>query len=160
SSAEPAPASCGCHCPVRLSSCGRAGCAPAHLIDALGGRDKGFSELPQLRQIGRCGVDWFGTGLDGTMHARAPFRPIRRVRRCPMRTPHARSSPVRLALAGLAAAGVLALTAAPPAGASSFTVTTSADSGAGSLRQALASAAANPGADTITVAPGVGTITL
>ena len=50
---------------------------------------------------------------------------------------------------------------AGPAAAASFTVTTLADSGAGSLRQAITSANAAGGADTISFAPGVtGIITL
>ncbi len=60
------------------------------------------------------------------------------------------------------AALVLALLAAPLS-ATTFTVTTSADSGAGSLRQAILDANANPGADTIEfniVGSGVQTISL
>ena len=59
-------------------------------------------------------------------------------------------------------AGLLFLAAAPLC-AATFTVTTTADSGAGSLRQAILDANANPGADTITFAipgPGVHTIVL
>src|SRR5262245_24322462 len=43
----------------------------------------------------------------------------------------------------------LLLLAATPLGAATFTVTTTADSGAGSLRDAIAQANAAPGADTI-----------
>ncbi len=59
-------------------------------------------------------------------------------------------------------APVLALFAAPLS-ATTFTVTTTADSGAGSLRQAILDANANPGADTIAfniVGSGVQTISL
>src|SRR5690606_15559995 len=49
---------------------------------------------------------------------------------------------------------------AGPAGAASFEVTTTADSGAGSLRQAIIDANGNGQADTITFAPGLGTIDL
>lgn len=48
---------------------------------------------------------------------------------------------------------------AGPSLAADFSVTTSADSGPGSLRQAVAAANAHPGADTISIG-GVGTITL
>ncbi len=61
----------------------------------------------------------------------------------------------RLAL-GLAAAGCLAV-----AQAATFTVSSTADSGAGSLRQAILDANAAPGADTIVFAAGAnGTITV
>ena len=64
-----------------------------------------------------------------------------------------------LGAAGLAASG--AVLAASPASAAGFTVTTLADSGAGSLRQAILDANAAPGADTITFDSTVtGTITL
>ena len=54
-----------------------------------------------------------------------------------------------------------ALCAAPAAHAATFTVTSLADSGAGSLRAAIVSANAAAGADTITFQPGLtGTITL
>ena len=54
----------------------------------------------------------------------------------------------------------LALPAAPAEGAT-FTVTTTADSGPGSLRQAILDANGNPGADTIAFAiPGSGVQTL
>ena len=46
------------------------------------------------------------------------------------------------------------LTPAAPAAAATFTVTNTANSGAGSLRQAILDANANPGADTITFAIG------
>ena len=46
------------------------------------------------------------------------------------------------------------LTPAAPAHAATYTVTTTANSGAGSLRQAILDANANPGADTITFAIG------
>jgi hypothetical protein len=55
------------------------------------------------------------------------------------------------------------LFAAAPLGAATFTVTTTADSGAGSLRQAIFDANAAPGADTIAfniAGPGVHTIVL
>ena len=44
--------------------------------------------------------------------------------------------------------------ASPLAGAATFTVTTLGDAGAGTLRDAIAQANANAGADTITFAPG------
>ncbi len=46
------------------------------------------------------------------------------------------------------------------AGAAEYNVTNANNSGAGSLRQALANAESNPGADTVAVQAGVGTITL
>ncbi len=59
------------------------------------------------------------------------------------------------------AALVLALSAAASTGAATFTVTTNADSGAGSLRQAILDANANPGADTINFnIPGAGVHTI
>src|SRR2546427_9714306 len=55
----------------------------------------------------------------------------------------------------------LLLLGAPSAGAATYTVTNTSDSGGGSLRQAIADANANPGADTIAFAPGAsGQITL
>jgi hypothetical protein len=64
----------------------------------------------------------------------------------------------------LIAAATLSLTAAAvPLSAATFTVTTTADSGAGSLRQAILDAEAAPGADTIQFnipGPGVHTIFL
>ncbi|MCU1455851.1 MAG: in-like serine protease [Acidimicrobiales bacterium] len=72
---------------------------------------------------------------------------------------------VRRGLAGpalavlIAAAAVVALGSAA-ANASAFTVTNNHDAGAGSLRAAIAAAAASSADDTITVQPGVGTITL
>jgi len=61
----------------------------------------------------------------------------------------------RLALAGLALAATL------PAAAATFSVTTAADTGAGSMRQAILDANANPGADTIHFAiPGSGVQTI
>jgi hypothetical protein len=65
-----------------------------------------------------------------------------------------------LALGG--GAGVLgAVLLASPAGAATFTVTTTDDRGIGSLSQAITDANASPGADTIEFAPGTtGTITL
>src|SRR5438105_834129 len=60
-------------------------------------------------------------------------------------------------VAGLVAAGALA----PAAVAAPFTVTTTADSGAGSLRQAIADANATAGTDTIGFAiPGTGLRTI
>ncbi|MBP7451528.1 MAG: IPTL-CTERM sorting domain-containing protein [Ottowia sp.] len=53
-----------------------------------------------------------------------------------------------------------AVLAAHPARAASFTVTSGADSGAGTLRQALADAATSAGADTIVFGSGVTQITL
>ena len=69
------------------------------------------------------------------------------------------------AKAAAAGGGVLSLGAAlfattSPAGAATFNVTTTADSGAGSLRQAIADANAAAGADTITFQAGLGTIVL
>lgn len=61
-----------------------------------------------------------------------------------------------LLVAGLSLAGV-ALTASP-ASASSFEVTTTADAGAGSLRDAIALANANAGDDTITFQAGLGDV--
>ena len=56
---------------------------------------------------------------------------------------------------------VLALAAATPASAATFTVLDTGDAGPGSLRQAILDANASPGADTIVFAPAVqGTILL
>ena len=63
----------------------------------------------------------------------------------------------------LAAALVVGVSSvgAPSVRAATYTVTTLNDAGVGSLREAIVDANANPGADTITFAPGVtGTITL
>ena len=75
------------------------------------------------------------------------------------------SSTVKVARTAAAGGAVLSLGAAlvgpvAPADAAEFSVTTAADSGAGSLRQAIADANAAAGADTITFAPGLGAITL
>ncbi len=71
---------------------------------------------------------------------------------------------LRLAAGGVlvvGSSGAAALVAATPAGASTFSVSNTNDSGAGSLRQAVLDANANAGADTITFDPSVtGTITL
>ncbi|HBU01114.1 MAG TPA: hypothetical protein DEB20_00850 [Acidimicrobiaceae bacterium] len=71
---------------------------------------------------------------------------------------------LRLAAGGVlvvGSSGTAALIAATPAGASTFSVSNTNDSGAGSLRQAVLDANANAGADTITFDPSVtGTITL
>jgi putative cofactor-binding repeat protein len=65
--------------------------------------------------------------------------------------------------------GVIALTAAllpaaaflaGPAGATQFNVTSTADSGPNTLRQAIADAATNPGDDVIEIQAGLGTITI
>ncbi|MBK8741935.1 MAG: hypothetical protein IPM02_21580 [Betaproteobacteria bacterium] len=56
-----------------------------------------------------------------------------------------------LAMLALVATGARAVT---------YNVTTNADSGAGSLRNAVAQANAHPGADTITFNAGLGTISL
>lgn len=73
-------------------------------------------------------------------------------------------SPIRRSLAALAAASLAlagALFGAAPAHAANFEVFTAADSGAGSLRQAIINANASPGADTITFQAGlVGPITI
>ncbi|HET6633188.1 MAG TPA: choice-of-anchor Q domain-containing protein [Rhodanobacteraceae bacterium] len=55
---------------------------------------------------------------------------------------------------------ILVLAAAVPARASTYSVTSTADSGPGSLRQAILDANANPGADTIDASAVQGTITL
>jgi hypothetical protein len=66
----------------------------------------------------------------------------------------------RLVLAaGVGAAAVLVGPALPAQGAT-FTVSTTADSGPGSLRQAIADASAAAGADTVVIPAGLGTITL
>ena len=62
------------------------------------------------------------------------------------------------AAAVLAAGGLVAV--ATPAAASQFTVTTTADSGAGSLRQAVIDANANAGPDEITFDPSIDTQTI
>jgi parallel beta-helix repeat protein len=63
--------------------------------------------------------------------------------------------------AALGATALLLAGGAAPAGADTFTVTTVADSGAGSLRQAILDANNHAGADVISFAPNVtGTITL
>ncbi|HEX4441591.1 MAG TPA: right-handed parallel beta-helix repeat-containing protein, partial [Thermoanaerobaculia bacterium] len=69
-------------------------------------------------------------------------------------------SPVRTAR-WMALASLILSTGRTAAPAATFTVTTTADSGAGSLRQALADANGNPGADTIVFAiPGSGVHTI
>ena len=61
----------------------------------------------------------------------------------------------------LAAAAVpLGAVLAGPASATTYNVTVTADDGTGSLRQALADAAANPGDDVIDITAGLGTITI
>ena len=64
------------------------------------------------------------------------------------------------ALATVAGLCVAPVVAAGRAGAASFTVSNANDSGAGSLRAAIAAAAGAAGDDQITVQPGIGTITL
>ena len=73
-----------------------------------------------------------------------------------------RRSPLTIAGGLLVAAATLLglLVGATPASAADFTVTSAADDGAGSLRQAIADANASAGADTVAVAPGLGTIAL
>lgn len=69
----------------------------------------------------------------------------------------------RAALAAVALALALAAVAAPRqevARGANFTVTTNADSGAGSLRDAITSANSNPGADTISFSIGSGVQTI
>jgi hypothetical protein len=56
--------------------------------------------------------------------------------------------------------GASLVATAGPAGAATFNVTTTADAGAGSLRQAILDANAAPGADTITFQAGLGAIGL
>ena len=56
--------------------------------------------------------------------------------------------------------GASLIATAGPAGAATFNVTTTADAGAGSLRQAILDANAAAGADTITFQAGLGNITL
>ena len=56
--------------------------------------------------------------------------------------------------------GASLIATAGPAGAATFNVTTTADAGAGSLRQAIIDANAASGADTITFQAGLGTINL
>ena len=75
------------------------------------------------------------------------------------------STNVKVGRTAAAGGAVLSLGAAlvgpvAPAGAANFTVTTNADSGDGSLRDAVDDANGAAGADTITFAPGVGTIAL
>src|SRR5262249_9409529 len=64
------------------------------------------------------------------------------------------------ALATIAGLCVAPVIGAGRAGAASFTVSNANDSGAGSLRAAIAAAAGAAGDDQITVQPGIGTITL
>ena len=71
-----------------------------------------------------------------------------------------RSCRVVTALAGLAVLSIPLVAFGSPASATNFDVTNSNDAGPGSLRQALLDAASNPGADTIAVQAGLGTITL
>jgi hypothetical protein len=63
-----------------------------------------------------------------------------------------------IAAVGLAAGGLVVV--AQPAAASQFTVTTTADSGVGSLRQAVLDANASAGADVIVFDPGIDTQTI
>ncbi len=76
--------------------------------------------------------------------------------------PQSNSKAARTAAAGGAvlSLGAALVGSAAPAGAAPFSVTTNADSGEGSLREAILDANAAPGADTISFAPGLGTITL
>lgn len=60
----------------------------------------------------------------------------------------------------LVSVGVEGIVRSPSASAAQFDVTTTADSGPGSLRQALLDAAAASGPDTVVVQPGLGTIAL
>src|SRR5438128_2007481 len=55
---------------------------------------------------------------------------------------------------------VIALAYSLRLGAATFTVTTTADSGAGSLRQAMLDASVNPGVDTVNFAIGSGPQTI
>ena len=73
-------------------------------------------------------------------------------------TRHHRAATVGAALALLA--GAAAIAAPGTASAATFDVTSNADSGAGSLRAAIADAAANPGPDVVRVQDGLGTIVL
>src|SRR5690242_19920386 len=67
---------------------------------------------------------------------------------------------LRVGLA-MVVAGIAAGVVASPAAAQTFTVTSVADSGAGSLRQAITSANATPGLDTISFnLPGSGPFTI
>ena len=65
-----------------------------------------------------------------------------------------------LVLAVAAVIPTLLLGAARPVGAAGIAVTSNRDAGPGSLRAALAAAAANPGPDTVTIRSGVGTISI
>ncbi|MCZ7531296.1 MAG: hypothetical protein M5U31_13750 [Acidimicrobiia bacterium] len=74
---------------------------------------------------------------------------------------NASDSPVARRLMVLSCATLLvAALLAGTAGAAQFNVTNTNDSGAGSLRQAIADATANPGDDDVVIQPGLGTITL
>jgi hypothetical protein len=66
----------------------------------------------------------------------------------------------RSLVAWQAAALAITITLSNPALAASFTVTNTNDSGAGSLRDAITQANAAGGTNTITLQPGLGTITL
>ena len=71
------------------------------------------------------------------------------------------SSRRRLAgVAVLALAAVAFVTSAPPAGAAEFVVANTNDAGAGSLRDAVAAAAANPGDDVVVIPAGMGPFNL
>jgi predicted outer membrane repeat protein len=77
--------------------------------------------------------------------------------------PVLRSSAVRRWWRGLAVVGLVSgafVAVAQPAAASQFTVTTAADSGVGSLRQAVLDANANAGADDVVFDPNVDTQTI
>jgi hypothetical protein len=88
---------------------------------------------------------------------------LRRERRhhpVPGRPQTSRTALEKAVTSGAVAAG-LAMLAAPAADAATFTVTNTNDGGAGSLRDAIVTANATPGADVITFQPTVtGTITL
>ena len=66
----------------------------------------------------------------------------------------------RIFTAGALVAGIALVATDDPAEAAGFAVTTTADGGAGSLRDAIDQANANPGPDTITVPAGTYTITI
>lgn len=66
--------------------------------------------------------------------------------------------PAVLTAAVVATVGVVGVPA--PAMAADFSVINAADDGTGSLRQAIADANAAPGPDVVTIAPGLGTITV
>src|SRR4051812_6550121 len=111
------------------------------------------------RPYGAC--PWSG---DGPLPRAAPSSYPRRVHQgegAPVgTTKRSRVTKGLGAVAVTALLGGLAVTTATSVSANTFNVTTTADTGPGSLRQAVLDSESTIGPDTITVQPGLGTINL